>query len=378
MLRSLIHFRVIKTVFAAFLAMVAGQIFDPWPIFIVLSACFCIRQTFMGSLDHFYDELKIALVATVIALTAGELMELEYILGMHSVYLTFFNFFITALALGCLVAVTQYYEWYNVILFGLLTVAYILLNRPGTAAGESVFLFRGIQRLGKIMIGSLMALAVDFLFSGFEYRQLFHRRLKQVLEKVDGMLDLFVEAIMFQSAEMMDQTLDLMVDSQNLLNYVTDNLADLESELELRGGDIHGFDYDRLRLIKELLRKFRLISFQVEAGAVNYIELARKMENRGNEEIFPEANYARISERGRRLADRVGSLQQSINDEDPEHLETMVKCDLSTVDYRDLFDEIEEEEIRLLAVDTLSSLSRIEMNLCQAAELFQEYLSRYR
>ncbi len=378
MIRKLVHFRVLKTVTAAFMAMVVGQIFDPWPIFIVLSASFCIRQTFMSSLDHFYDELKIAFMATGIALLVGEVMELEYLVRHYEHYLPFLSYFLTALAVGLVVAVTQYFKLYNVLLFGLLTVSYILLDRPGTTIEPGVFFLRSIVRLGQIMLGSLMALVVDFLFSGFEYRSLFHRRTKQVLEQVDQMLDLFIEAIMFQSANMMDQTLDLMVESQNLLNYVVEKLDDLEKELELRGGEIHGFDNRRLSLLQDILQNFRLISFQVEAGAVNYIELARRMEGESEAEIIPEADYARLSSKGRELARMVSALQEAVDKENPEALEQIIECELSGVDYRQLFQEMEEGQVRLLAVDILSAISRIEYNLCQSAQLIHEYLTKYR
>ncbi len=378
MVKSILHFRVLKTVVAAFLAMVAGHLLlASWPIFIVLSACFCVRQTFMSSLKHFFREFKIALVATMIALLAGGFLELDFLLAEYVVYIPFLEFLVAALAIGAVVAVAQYFDWYNVILFGLLAVVYVLLVPAGERELENIFLARGFMRLAKIMVGSFMALVVDFLFSGFEYRRLFDRRLKQVLNQLDDMLDLFVEAIMFQSAKMMDQTLDLMVESQNLLNYVTNKLDDLEKELDLRGGEIHGFDYDRLSLVQDILREFRLISFQIEAGAVNYIELLRIMKKEGNEDAFPEANYARISSKGRKLAERVASLQQAVENEDPAYLEELVACELSPVDYRDLFAEMEAEDIRLLAVDTLSSISRIEYNLCRAARLVHKYLTEY-
>lgn len=121
-----------------------------------------------------------------------------------------------------------------------------------------------------------------------------------------------------------------------------------------------------------------MISFQVEAGAVNYLELADVAEKKNGDEILPEANYARISDRGRALAENISPLQHAIEQEDSRPLEDMVECELSSVNYRELFNNIGNEQIQLLASDTLSSLSRIEQNLCQAAELVQEYLNRYR
>ncbi|MFP4686961.1 MAG: FUSC family protein [bacterium] len=371
MLESFLHFRVLKTVIAAFLSLVAASLMlASYPIFTALSACFCIRQTFMGSLAHFFEEIKLATIATMIALLFGGILELEHMIAEAPLI----DYFVAALAMGVVVAVAQYYKWYNAIFIGLLTVAYVLLV-PAGKGGENIFLARGAARLGHILVGSISALAVDFLFSGFEYKRLFHYRFKQVLTSIDDMMELFVEAIMFQSKEMMDRTLDIMVETQNLLNYVNNKLEDLETELNFRGDNIHGFDRSQLSLLQDILRDFRIISFQLESGAVNYIELLNIMEKEESADAFPEADYARISSKGRALAGVLSSLQQAVDNEEPVYLEKIISCEVPAVDYRYLFEEMESADVKLLAIDTLSSIGRIEYHLCKSARLIHEYLS---
>jgi|GEM_PF-5888391 len=375
MFKSIFHFRVIKTVCATFLALMLGYtIFQEYTIFIALAACFCIRQTFMGSIKQFVTEVKMVFVATLISMFFGGVLELLEEVDYLVAALPVFHFLGAALAMGAVVALVQHYKWYDSVFVGLLTVAFILLVPAGEKNIENYFLARGAIRFGRILLGSSCALATDFVFSGVEYKNLFHYRLKQVLNSLDDMLELFVEAIMFQDKEMTTRTLDIMVKTQNLLNYVDDKLDDLESELGFRGDNIGGFNRTQLSLLQDILRDFRLISFQLEAGAINYIELLEIMDREAEEEAFPEANYSKISAKGRDLAKTIFCLKNAVDNEDPDVLDKIRHCETKSIDYRYLFEEMEDNDVRLLAIDTLSSIGRVEFHLCKAADLVYKYL----
>ncbi len=370
-LRGFTHFRVVKTVLAAFITFIlADTIGLSYIIFPVLAACFCIRQTFLSSLRRFSEEFKITVMATMVAMLAGGLIEFNFFLELD---LPFLDFLVIALALGVVVMLVLYFGWYDSSLIGMLTVLYIL-GMEADMEAENLFLLRAFIRLGSVLLGSFIALLIDYLFSGFEYKRLFRKRIMQALSSLDKMVELFVEALMFRSGIMMEKILDLMVETQNMLNYVTGKVEDLEKELDFRPADIRGISPEQVVKIQRLLRDLRLIGFQLEAGAINFTQLMVITEEKG-EEMLPETDYCSISRQGRLLAQLLTVIQRAVEEGNPAILEGIEDTGSPTQDFRQFLQSCQiEGEVRFMVTDLLSALNRIEYHLKNAAVLLREYL----
>jgi hypothetical protein len=369
-LSRLFHFRVLKTVTASFLALVVAYLLGmSYPMFPALAACFCIRQTFMASLRSFFVEFKITFHALVLSLTAGGVIELTRLYGVSHELL---DFLIIALAMGGVIVIIQFFEWYNAVFVGLLTVLYVLILGPGESY-DRVFLARGVSRFGSIVVGSFLALVVDYLFSGYEYKNLFHRRTKQAISTMERMLSMFVEAIVLRSQEMADEILDQAVDSLNLLDYIDDKLEDLRAEMQFRGKDIHGFDMDQLENLEALIRDLRLICFQLEAAGINYVRLMERVETTDEADPLPETDYARFSEKGREMAESLKYLQRALDHDDPSPLGEIPREDDLEVDYSHLFEDMKLSDVRFVATDTMSAIHRIEFHLGRVADRLECY-----
>lgn len=366
-LKRLFHFRVLKTVAASFLTLIVAYLLNlSHPMFPALAACFCVRQTFMSSLRTFFAELKMTFHATILGLVAGGTMELTRIYGISN---RIWDLLIISLALGGVIVVVQFFEWYNTVFVGLLTVLYVLMLNPGETY-DQVFLARGVQRFFSIILGSFLALLIDYLFSGFEYRKLFHRRTKQAVSSMERMLSMFAETIMLRSHRMADEILNEVVDSLNLLDYIADKLDDLREEMSFRGENIHGFRIDHLDNLEDLIRDLRLICFQLEAAGINYIRLMKEAENG---DPLPETDYAQFSEKGREMAESLNHLQKALERDEPAPLEKIPRHEDLEVDYSHLFEDIELSERRFVAMDTMSAIQRIEFHLGRVADRLETY-----
>lgn len=372
MSRSTLLFRVGKITLASLAAMVSAHLLGiDYPLFPAMAACFCISPTFQSSLKRFEMEIKLTVFATLIALGVGGIAILEHdLLGGFS-RLAYLDYLLTALSMGIVVMVVQYFGWQDALFVGLLTVPYVILM-PVESPGSERFLSMGMIRLGSILLGSGIALIVDFLFSGYEYSRLVHHHVKQALVSIETMLDLFVEAIMFRSGEMADRILDQSVASLNQLDRIKRRLDDLEWEMDLRGEDIHGFNRSQHEILRHLLQDLRLTCFQLESGAINYMRLTDVADRMG--QPIPETDYAEFSVKGRKLARVLEQLQNAVTREDAAPLSSIPSPeDTEELDYTHLFEDLGDGDVRLLAVDTMAAIHRIEHLLCVLAGHLREY-----
>lgn len=370
--RSQLVFRVGKITVATLVAMVTARFLGiDYPLFPAMAACFCISPTFKSSLKRFEMEIKLTVFATLIALGVGGIDVLEQnALGVVA-RPEYFRYLLTAIAMGTVVIVVQYFGWEEALFVGLLTVPYIILM-PMEPPRSEHFLGMGMERLASILLGSGIALVVDFTFSGYEYSRLVHYHVKEALVAIDTMLDLFVEAIMFRSGEMADRILDRSVSSLNGLNRIKHRLDDLEWEMDLRGENLHGFNRPQLEILGQLLRDLRLTCFQLESGAVNYRRLVEVADRSGSP--IPETDYARFSVKARELARHLERLQESVTREDPSPLAHVPPPEESEeLDYTHLFEDLGSGDVRVLAVDTMAAIHQIENLLRKLSVHLRDY-----
>ncbi|MFB6355662.1 MAG: aromatic acid exporter family protein [bacterium] len=365
----LLHFRVIKSAVASFIALISSYYIGfEYALFPALAACFCIRQTFVGSLKTFYIELKMTGHATLVALLAGGTMELFHIYGYK---IKFLDYFIVALAIGGVIVVVEYFRWYNAVFIGLLTVLYVLLL-PELGEYDKMFLARGVRRFGSIIVGSTIALVVDFLFSGYEYNRLFYQRTQQALDSIETMLEQFVEAIVLEDREKADSILDQAVEGLNLLNYISDNLDDLEKEMEFRGDEIHDFSHKQVDILNRLVRNLRLICYQMEAAGINYRRLLDNINN--SENPLSETKYEEMTARVRELSSSLRYLREAIESESTEPLENITRFEDFELSYNQLFEENKvSTDLEILTFDTMASIHRIEYYLGEIADILEMY-----
>lgn len=370
--RSQLLFRVGKITVATLVAMVTAQFLGiDYPLFPAMAACFCISPTFRSSLKRFEMEIKLTVIATLIALGVGGIDVLEQSTFGVVARPEYFRYLLTAIAMGLVVIVVQYFGWEEALFVGLLTVPYVILMPMDPPRSEH-FLGMGMARLASILLGSGIALVVDFTFSGYEYSRLVDDHVKQSLVSIETMLNLFVEAIMFRSGEMTDRILDQSVSSLNGLNRIKHRLDDLDWEMDLRGENLHGFSRQQLEILGQLLRDLRLACFQLESGAVNYRRLVEVAER--TDSPIPETDYARFSVKARELARHLERLQESVTRENPAPLAQIPPPEESEeLNYTDLFEELGAGDVRVLAVDTMAAIHQIESLLRRLAVHLRDY-----
>lgn len=372
MRRSTLLFRVGKITIASLVAMIAAHFLGvDYPLFPAMAACFCISPTFKSSLKRFEVEIKLAVFSTLIALGVGGLSILEHNTLEFVARIDYLNYLLTAICMGIVVVVVEYFDWQDALFVGLLTVPYVILM-PVEPPRSEHFLSMGMLRLGSILLGSGIALLVDFTFSGFEYNRLVYHHVRKALISIETMLNLFVEAIMFRSGEMANRILDQSVTTLNQLNRIKGRLDDLEWEMDLRGENLHGFSRPQLEVLRRLLQDLRLTGFQLESGAINYMRLVETAQRTGNP--IPETDYSQFSRKARQLARLLERLEESVARENPGPLDGIPSAeDHDELDYTHLFEDLGSGDVRLMAMDTMAAIHRIEQLLCSLAEHLGDY-----
>jgi len=253
------HFRVIKSGIAVIIALSAGRLLGlPYLLFPAFVAVLGIKQTFFTGLHRAKAELISSAYGAIIALI------FYHIIPWPLISISLASMMVITLCLK--------FKWYESIPISIFTQLFIM-----TMPGDNIFMTAQVKFLS-VITGILSATAVNFLLGRLEYSEIFHKRLACLSKLTEEQFERLLMALKNRDIEYNIEFVANSLEMRTLIRYIHGKLDDLRLEFEFHR-NIKTFSPEKADCYEKILDSFKNITRIFQNINVNTQYLIRYFDN---------------------------------------------------------------------------------------------------